>query len=69
MISKPGKHGSSKKAVITIDIITDIFKASSIIMVPDVKREDYIIMNIDEYQMELLTRDGRCQKCILWTHT
>lgn len=63
LISKPGKHGSSKKSVVGIDIITDkkytgLFRASSIITVPIVNRQDYIIMNIDGNQIELLDSKG-----------
>lgn len=63
-VSKPGKHGSVKKNVTGIDILSDkkyveIYNHNSIVKMPDVTKEIFIVVDIDnDGYLSLMNDDG-----------
>lgn len=65
--SKPGKHGSAKKTVVGIDVITgkkyqEMYNHSSMIGKPDIQRVRYVVTNVepneDHYWFSLMDCDS-----------
>ena len=61
--AKPGKHGSAKVITKGKDILTGkqyecTFHSGDMIDAPIVKRDEYVLLNIDDNVLELLTKEG-----------
>lgn len=61
--AKPGKHGSAKVITKGKDILTGkqyecTFHSGDMVDAPIVKRDEYVLLNIDDNVLELLTKDG-----------
>lgn len=62
--SKPGKHGSAKKTVIGIDVLTDkkhmgIYRSNDLIKVPAINHIKYTLMDISNDYYEFMNNDGK----------
>lgn len=61
---KPGKHGSAKKIVTGIDVITDkkvidTFRSNSIISTFNMKKDNYILVDVDDqHYFELMDNNN-----------
>lgn len=65
--AKPGKHGSAKVIVKGRDILTAktyecTFHSGDMIDAPIVKRDEYVLMNIDDDALELLDSNGEMKE-------
>jgi len=65
--AKPGKHGSAKVIVKGKDILTAktyecTFHSGDMIDAPIVKRDEYVLMNIDEDALSLLDGNGEMKE-------
>jgi translation initiation factor 5A len=63
--SKPGKHGHSKVHLVGIDIFTgrryeDVRPIGHMIMVPNVTKKDYLVVNIEEDRYMTLLNEDTC---------
>lgn len=61
--AKPGKHGSAKVITKGKDILTGkqyecTFHSGDMVDAPIVKRDEYVLLNIDDNVLELLTKEG-----------
>merc|ERR1711934_1052393 len=61
--AKPGKHGSAKVILKGKDILTDkvydcTFHSGDMVPAPNVTRDEYILLNIDDDTLEFLTKEG-----------
>jgi translation initiation factor 5A len=61
--AKPGKHGSAKvilkgKDIITSKVYECTFHAGDMVDAPIVSRQEYVLLNIDDAQLELLDPSG-----------
>ena len=61
--AKPGKHGSAKvilkgKDIVTSKVYECTFHAGDMVDAPIVSRQEYVLLNIDEGNMELLDPNG-----------
>ena len=61
--AKPGKNGSAKVITKGKDILTGkqyecTFHAGDMVDAPIVKRDEYVLLNIDDNVLELLTKEG-----------
>ena len=61
--AKPGKHGSAKVILKGKDILTGkvydcTFHSGDMVPAPLTQRDEYTLINIDDGQLELLTKEG-----------
>ena len=61
--AKPGKHGSAKvilkgKDIVTAKVYECTFHAGDMVDAPIVSRQEYVLLNIDDCQLELLDPSG-----------
>ena len=61
--AKPGKHGSAKVILKGKDILTGkvydcTFHSGDMVPAPITQRDEYTLINIDDGQLELLTKEG-----------
>jgi translation initiation factor 5A len=68
--AKPGKHGSAKVITKGKDILTGkqyecTFHSGDMIDAPIVKRDEYVLLNIDDNVLELLTKEGEVKSDVM----
>ncbi|CAF0832700.1 unnamed protein product [Didymodactylos carnosus] len=64
--SKPGKHGHAKSRLVGIDLFTgkrieEVRPCGQVVQAPNVKKTDYLLVNIDKDKYLTLMNEATCQ--------